>query len=428
MTPPGFVYRRAVLRRAKGWGKSPFLAAIALFELCGPCVFSHWVDGAGHPTLDMTQDYEPVGKQHPRPWIVIAGVSEEQAKNTYDAVRAMIEESDAVAEYGLDVGLTRIFRPDGGKLIMVTASAATQEGARCTFAIMDETHHWTDTNGGRKLARVIRRNLAKVRGRTIETTNAHEPSGDPNGATVAESSYLAYLAMKEGRARKKGLLYDSREAPYVDLADEAALRAGLLCAYGDATWLDIDRLIEEVYDPDTPPEEARRFYLNQIVAAADSWVRPDQWAANKRDNLRPLKRAPHGQWRMGDRGTLGFDGGRTDDSTALVFVRLKDGAAFLLGLWERPEGPDGKGWEVDKEHVRATVDEAFSTLDIIGFFADVNEWETDVDHWREKYGERLLKVDAVAALMLARLARTTVLGDPKLLRSTGQLVGWGRAR
>lgn len=492
-----FIHRRAVLRRAKGWGKSPFLGALCLAELCGPVRFSHWEPTEGN--ADPRLDYEAVGKSHPAPWVVIAGVSETQTENTMAAIRAMVEDSDLVAEVGLDIGKTRIFTPSGGKLMPITASSSSQEGARPSFAVMDETHHWTDSNGGAALARVIRRNLAKSRdgaARAIETTNAHAPGED----TVAEKSYLAYLAGVEGRAKTKGILYDSREAPgHIDLADKAALMAGLRCAYGDSDWVDLERIAEEVYDPNTPPEEARRFYLNQIVAAADSWLAPHEYDGNQRADLTPLKRSEPGRWlRDSDTVTLGFDGGRTDDSSALVAVRCSDGAAFLLGLWEKPLGPSGVGWEVDHDQVRETVDHAFATLDVVGFFSDVAHWETDVDRWRDEFQERLLvkattrhtiawdmrshqgdtvraveglhrafldeevphdgdqrlrrhvlnarrrpnrwgvsfgketrestkKVDALAALLLARMARTRVLADgvlAKRRRPVGRLVGF----
>lgn len=374
-----FVYRRAVLRRAKGWGKSPFLGALALAELCGPVRFGGW-----------DKDGEPIAIPHPKPWIVIAGVSETQTQNTFDAIRAMCEESALVDDYGLDVGMTRILTATG-KIVPITANSATQEGARPSFAIMDETHHWTASNGGHKLARVVRRNLAKSRdgaARVVETTNAHEPGAD----STAEKSYLAWRAIAEGRSRAKGILYDTREAPAdVDLADEAAVLAALRVAYGDATWVDLERILAEIYDPDTPPEEARRFYLNQIVAAADSWVAPSEWAKNKIDDLEPLRFGdPRKRTDKGETVTLGFDGSLTDDSTALVAVRISDGAAFLLAIWEKPEGPKGDGWEVPKDEVRDAVDHAFATLDVIAFFSDVAYWETDIDAWRDAYSERLL--------------------------------------
>jgi hypothetical protein len=376
-----FTYRRAVLRRAKGWGKSPFLGALALAELCGPVRFGGW-DSFG----------EPRGIAHPMPWIVIAGVSETQTENTMAAIRSMCEDSALVDDYGLDVGLTRILAPSGGKIVPITASSSSQEGARPSFAILDETHHWTKSNGGAKLARVVRRNLAKSRdgaARAIETTNAHEPGGE----SVAEGSYLAWRSMTEGRTRRKlDVLYDTREAPDgIDLADEKAVLAGLRAAYGDASWVDLERILAEVYDPDTPPEEARRFYLNQIVAAADSWIAPHELAANRPDELAPLKLSAPGEWKKhADTVALGFDGSLTDDSTALVAVRMSDGAAFLLAVWEKPEGPKGDGWEVPKDQVRDAVDFAFASLDVIAFFSDVAYWETEIDHWRELYSERLL--------------------------------------
>ncbi|MEU4568674.1 terminase [Micromonospora sp. NPDC023956] len=493
-----FIFRRAVLRRAKGWGKSPFLGALCLAELCGPVRFDHW---AGTEDVARGLAFEvgdPIGKAHPAPWVVIAGVSETQTENTMAAIRSMVEDSDLVAVMGLDIGKTRIFTPTGGKLMPITASSSSQEGARPSFAVMDETHHWTASNGGAALARVIRRNLAKSRdgaARAIETTNAHAPGED----TIAEMSYLAYLAGQEGRSRSKGILYDSREAPgNVDLADRDALMEALAAAYGDSHWVDLERIAEEVYDPNTPPEEARRFYLNQIVAAADSWLAPHEYDANYRADLAPLKLADPGEWRKGDVVTLGFDGGRTDDSSALVAVRVSDGAAFLLGLWEKPDGPKGLGWEVDHEAVRGAVDHAFACLDVVGFMSDVAHWETDVDRWRDEYQERLLikattrhtvawdmrshqgdtvravealhrayideevphngdaklrrhvlnarrrpnrwgvsfgketrespkKVDALAALLLARMARTRVLADnvlAKRRRPSGRLVGF----
>ena len=220
-----FLNRRAVLRRSKGWGKSPFLGALCLAELCGPVRFGGWDD-----------DGEPIGVPHPAPWVNLAGVSETQTQNTMTVVLSMVENAPILDYYDLDVGLTRIFLDGGrGRLLPITASSSTQEGARPSFAVMDETHHWTEGNGGWKLARVIRRNLAKSRdgsARSIETTNAHAPGGE----SVAESSYLDYLAIAEGRAKSSGLLYDSREAPAdVDLADEAALLAALAAVYAGVT-------------------------------------------------------------------------------------------------------------------------------------------------------------------------------------------------
>ena len=360
-----WLYRRGQLRRAKGWGKSPITAALALVELTGPCRFDGW---------DAHDD--PVAAPHPAPWVVLAGVSEEQTLNTMSLFAPMVDGSDLE----LDVGITRIFTSTGGRLHPITASAPTQEGARPTCALLDETQHWVSNNGGHKLAQVIRRNLAKSRdgaARALETTNAHRPGDD----SVAEQTHQAWLAQLEGRTRGAGILLDTREAPAdTDLADEESLRAGLDVAYGDSEWVDRDRIVAEVYDPGTPPETSRRFYLNQIVAASDSWVAPAQWDANSVDDL---------ALQPSDRVTLGFDGGRSDDATALVACRVDDGGIFLLGLWERPDGPQAAGWTVDRGQVRDLVDWAFATFDVAAFAADEALWQSDIDAWAEKYQHQL---------------------------------------
>jgi hypothetical protein len=195
------LWSRAILRRAKGWGKSPFLAALALCELCGPVRFSHF-----------GKDGQPVGKPVALPLVQIAGVSEKQTNNTMSMVLAMCYESPIVDEYGLDLGLTRIYTRIGGKLEPISASAPTAEGARPSFCVLDETHLWMVANGGHKLAEVIRRNLGKSRdgaARSIETTNAHQLGMD----SVAERSHNAWAAQQARQGSRQSVLYDSREAP-----------------------------------------------------------------------------------------------------------------------------------------------------------------------------------------------------------------------
>ena len=373
-------HRRAVYRRAKGAGKSPFMGALCLAELVGPVRFDGW-DANG----------EPRAKAVDNPLIVVAGFSQAQSENTLKSVRAMAvegysdyEQARFVDYYRIDVGKTRIIALENeGEITSATASAATQEGAPLTFAVEDEIHHWTVSNNGTELSDVIGRNLLKGAGHGahgIQTTNAHGPGDE----SVGERSYLEHLAQQENRTRRKELLYDSREAAAaIDLADEDALRAGLLDAYGDsAAWMDIDAVISGIYSPSMSPENARRFFLNQIVAAAESWVSPAEWDRNRNPELPPLE--------PGEQITLGFDGALTDDSTALVAVRIIDGAPFIMGLWEKPEGPAGVGWEVDKSIVRDTVDHVFAHYEVIAYFADVAYWEPDVEAWREEYGEKLL--------------------------------------
>lgn len=369
-----WLYSRGVYRRAKGAGKTPFVGALAIAELCGPVRFGGW-----------RADGSPEGVPVSAAWVQLAGVSEKQTVNTMSMVLGMVAESPVVDDYGLDLGLTRIFTAAGGRLEPITASAPTAEGARPTFIVEDETHHWTESNNGTDLDRVNRRNLGKSRdgsARMLETTNAHAAGME----SVAEKSYSAWLAMQEGRTRGTGLLYDAREAPPdVDLADEESLMAGLRAAYGDSTWVDLQRIRDEVWDPSTPPEDSRRFYLNVITASIDSWIAAPEWSACA-DVEKVLADK--------DTITLGFDGSRSrargvTDATALVGCRLSDGHIFELGVWEQPESAAAGQWVVPVGEVEAAIDNAFRRFTVVGFYADPARWESYVAQWEARFNARL---------------------------------------
>lgn len=370
-----WLYTRGVLRRAKGWGKTPVVGALALAELCGPVRFDHFDDVLGGVS----------GQPVSAAWVQLAGVSEKQTTNTMSMVLGMVAESDIVDEYGLDVGLTRIFTANGGRLEPITASAPTAEGARPTFVCQDETHHWTESNNGTDLDKVNRRNLGKSRdgsARMLETTNAHAAGVD----SVAERSYLAWQSMQEGRTKTKGLLYDAREAPAdTDMADDAELTEALAAAYGDSTWVDLERIRDEVWDPSTPPEDSRRFYLNQISSATDAWISQPEWAARF-----------NGDRLVADKEliTLGFDGSRrrargVTDATALVACCVSDGHLWPVEVWEQPEGPAGYDWQVPSTLVDAAVRNVFERYDVVGFYADPVKWESYIAQWEATYGNRL---------------------------------------
>lgn len=355
-------YRRGVLVRPKGWGKSPFLAGVALAELVAPVVPDGW-DAAG----------EPVGKPRATPWIQIASVSEDSTDNTWSSLLQMVEDGQVVEQVpGIDVGITRIFIPGGGRMEPVTSSAGSREGQRITFTVLDETHLWTPTNGGTRLAATLRRNLAKMGGSSVETTNAPF-LGE---GSVAEATIEA---CRRGGAAARGVLFDHREAPETDLADAAALRKALAFVYGDSSWIDLQRLLEEIADPDTDPDDARRFYLNQVRAAADRAFDRDRWAELARPETIVADKTPV---------VLGFDGSRFDDATALIGTVIADGHQFVLGLWEKPQGPDGEGWEVPADEVDAAVADAFDRFKVWRLYADPPYWESNVAAWAGRYGDK----------------------------------------
>lgn len=362
-----FVYRRGASRRSKGRGKSPIEAAKSIAELSLDVLFDGW-DANG----------EPVGRPwgtrgSPAPWVQIAAVSEDQTENTYGALYEFLSANDGLAadELGIDLGLTRCYLRDRpGKLEPVTASAGTREGQRVTYGVLDETHLWTPRNGGKKLAATIRRNVSKMGGRTYETTNAFVPGED----SVAEGTHKA---AQKGAA---GIFYDAVEAPQVKAEDpDEKLRAALAVAYGDAYWVDLDRIVAEIRDPETTWEDASRFYFNWNVDDRLKAVETKRWEARRIDV---------GEVPAGARVGLGFDGSISDDCTALIGCTAIDGVPHLfeIEVWSRPERAS-RGWRIPRSEVKARWVEAFDYWDVGLMLCDPAKWQTEIEGAAEEYGE-----------------------------------------
>lgn len=366
----GFLYRRGASRRSKGWGKSPVEAAKCIAELAGPVRFDGW-DANG----------EPVGRPwgldgDPEAWVQIGAVSEDQTENTHSVVYWMLTVNDgrAADELKIDAGLTRSYLRDGnhrGKLEPVTAAAGSREGQPITYGCLDETHLWTPRNGGKRLAATIRRNVGKMGGRSYETTNAFDPGDD----SVAQATDKAALT------GARGVFYDAVEAPRFDFdaASDEELRKALAVAYGDAWWVDLDRIVADIRDPDMTAEDAQRFHLNWNVKSAERAIDPKVWALQERKGEKPAK---------GSRIGVGFDGSISGDSTWLV--GSYQGRLFEIARWDRPLGPVGNGWRVPRLEVRAKVAEVFETWDVGRMLCDPPKWQTEIEEWADLYGDEIV--------------------------------------
>lgn len=389
-----FTHHRGLLGRSRGWGKSPILGAIGLGEGCGPVVFDGW-----------DADGQPVGKPWSEvrtPLIHVAAVSEQQTKNTWDAVLAMAAGPFVDEFSGIELLDTFINLPVG-QIQRITSSARSVKGARTILGILDQTEEWVRGNGGLTLAQNMRTNAAKVGGRTLESPNAFIPGE----GSVAEESAAYAAKIAEGRARNTGLLYDHREAPAdTDLTDRASLIAGLRYAYGDSSdhpdgcvlhdppcapgWAPIEGNADMFWDPANDVQKLRSDFLNQITHASDSWVTRPDWNSRSAAFMQPPPAPPV----KGDVITLGFDGsrkrkhGRTD-ATALIACRVHDGHLWPLGIWEEPDGPEGDEWRVPTDEVDQVVREAFTDYRVVGFYADPSKWEGYVAGWEARYGAKL---------------------------------------
>ncbi|WJN62549.1 terminase large subunit [Streptomyces phage phiScoe1] len=360
-----FVNRKGVLQRMKGWGKDPLLAVLCLVELVGPSRFSHW-DEAG----------EPVGIPHPRAWVQVTAVNQSQTTNTMALIPSLMTDHFK-AKYGVKDGAVLI-RANGGKcrLEAVTSSYRALEGKRTTFTLLNETHHWVSGNNGHKMYETIDGNATKQDSRYLAITNAYLPGED----SVAERMRESFNKILEGRMVDIGFMYDSIEAHAKTPLTAVALRIVIPKIRGDAVWLNVDSIIQSVMDATIAPSRSRRMWLNQIVAEEDAIYGPAEWDALV-DETKTLK--------PGDEIVLGFDGGKSSDATALIALRVRDMCAFVLGVWEKPDGPQGEDWTVPRSEVDSEVHEAFRLFDVRAFFADVALWESYIADWSETYGAGL---------------------------------------
>ena len=365
-----WVYHHGVRRLAKGSGKSPFAAALALIEFCGKVRLDHF---------DPDVLGGCVGRRVAMPLVQIAAVSEEQTKHTMRMVRAFAPRgSRLVHKYGLDPGLTRYYSPDG-ELAVMTSSAKTAEGAESTFIVGDETEWWLGGEG-EEFMNTLADNLAKSGSRMLETEN----SWKPDAKSQAQATWEAWVKQEEDLAEfghtKSGslILYDAVVAPPdTDIADPESLRRALEFVYADCHWKterEIQAIITRIWDSSSRADDSKRKYLNWPVVSEDAWCDPQVWATLAQPR----------ELEDGERVVLFFDGSKSGDATACVGCCLDDGYVFTVGVWEPRDGVS-----VDADQIDNRISAVFDRFDVVGFFADVRAWEgftkkTWPDRWKDQ--------------------------------------------
>jgi hypothetical protein len=390
------LYDSAFTSRAKGRAKSELAGVEVLFEGFGPCRFAGFATGGEiFEWRDFRYTYEPgepMGRPIVYPFIRCLATEEGQSGNTYDNVYFNLTQGPL--SEGLPTncaGLTRTILPHGGEIIPSTASNAAKDGGKETHVVFDETHLYVLPELKRMYA-TVRRNMAK---RKDAEPWSHETSTMylPGENSVAEETHDLAKLIREHKSKRTRLFFDHRQAPEgVNLANEEELVAALREVYGPfSDAIDLQRIVDEIYDPRNDPGDSRRYWLNEPTAAMDSYISAPEWGGCL-DKTKHLVK--------GDLITLGFDGSRGQsgntkrkpDATALIATRISDAHQVKLGIWEAPDGQGQEFWTPPTEEIDAVVDRAFSDYKIGAFYADpAKEWRSKVNEWESKYGTRLFK-------------------------------------
>ncbi len=361
-------FKRCAISLRKGSAKTELGAWIAAAELHpeGP-VRCDGFDAYG----------QPVGVGVTDPYIPMVAYTEEQSEDlAYGALRVILQYSQVADDF--DIGLERIMRVGGdGKAVALASAPDARDGARTTWQHFDETHRFTLP----RLKQAHRTMLANVPKRklsdawSLETTTAPAPGE----GSVAEDTMDYARQVADGKIADSRLYFFHRQAgDQHDLETQEGVRAAVIEASGPvAEWSDIDGIVEQWRDPTADRTYLERVWLNRLVRSSERAFDAERWRALAR---------PETEIADGDLITLGFDGARYHDSTALVATHVPTGYQWLVGLWEHPLGIDE--WEVPEVEVEEAVAECFRRWDVWRLYADPPYWETHVAKWAGEYGEK----------------------------------------
>ncbi len=363
-------FKRAGISLPKGLGKTELAAIITVCELHeeGPVRCVGWTKGG-----------DPIGGPVTDPYIPMVAYTQEQSDElAYSALRIMLEHSALAADF--DIGLERIERiRGGGKAEALSSNPSARDGARTTFAVLDETHRWTLPRQ-KHAHTVMQTNIPKRKiadGWMLEVTTAPEPGA----GSVAEATMDYARAVQEGHAEDATLFFFHRQASdQHDLKTRAGRIDALIEASGAAAaWRDIDGIEGLWNDPTADTAYLERVYCNRLVQSGSQAFDVLRWQSLANEPMSVRSSEPI---------VLGFDGAQFHDSTALVATHVATGYQWVLGLWERPVGwPEEKDWQVPTDEVDAAVRDAFAKHNVWRLYADPPYWQSWIAVWRGLFGE-----------------------------------------
>jgi hypothetical protein len=350
--------RGSQLVRPQGWGKSPFSGAIICAEAAGPAYFDGWGD-----------DGSPRGRPWPTPLIQITALSEDNTDNVWLFLLPMIRLGNFEHDIP-DTGQLRIYLPNGGRIEPVTSSAKSRLGQPATCVVQDQTESWLARNGGRNLADVQRRNMAKFGGRWISICNAW----DPGEESVAQYTF-------EYEVKKGGVYHDDIEpSEELSIRNKAHRRKALQQVYGDSWWVPLERIDEEIVALlDRDAAQAERWFLNRKRAREQAAFDGVAW-----DKLAERKETPAQTLIV-----VGVDGARFDDDLGFIGTEVETGYQWVLGHWHRPDNALDN-YEHPMDEADGVMVEANERFEIWRIYIDpgstAGNIEPLVEKWQGRWG------------------------------------------
>jgi phage terminase large subunit-like protein len=363
-------FKRVAISERKGTAKTEKAAVVAAVE----------AHPEGPVRCDGFDAYgQPVGRPVNDPYIPLVAYTQDQTEElAFGALYVILSESAWADDF--DIGLERIVVLNergraAGKVVPLAGSPNARDGARTTFQHFDETHRLILEN----LRKAHRTMLANIPKRpmadpwSLETTT----SFTPGEGSVAETTMEYAKEIVAGKVRDPRLFFFHRQAgDDHDLATYEGRTAAVVEASGPAAeWSDIDTIVSQWDEPDADPAYLERVWLNRPRPSSAQAFNPVLWKTLASEAGIP--------WRS--KVTLGFDGSKFHDTTALVATDLLTGFQQLVGFWDPAKHPDD---EIPEDEVSDVVMDCFRKWKVMRLYADPPYWETAVDRWAGRYGSK----------------------------------------
>jgi phage terminase large subunit-like protein len=373
-------FRRVAISLRKGSAKTELGAAIAAVELAddGPVRTDGWHREGRH--------WLPVGRPVTDPYIPMLAYTEQQSEElAYAALYVMLSEGPRSRAF--DFGLERIMRVNGdGKAAALSTAPDTRDGARTTFELFDETHRLVLPRQ-KEAHRTMLANLPKRRASdawALEVTTAPKPGE----GSVAEDTMDYARQVADGAKADARLYFFHRQASEGhELTTHDGIRAAVVEASGPvAEWSDIDGIVEQWDDPSADRSYLARVWLNMLVRSEERAFDAVRWAELRTDRVPEPKALI----------TLGYDGSRVEDWSALIATEVRTGYQWPLPCPASSTGvtiwdPHEHGGEVPRDQVDLAVEDAFERYRVWLFYVDPPYWKDELAAWQGKHGPKVVE-------------------------------------
>lgn len=377
-------FELCALELAKGTGKTEraLLVAQAEFHPTGPVRCHGWQRRG--------RAWVPVAGPVPYPRLVFVASSEDQVQRTaFGRFREAMRKSPHAGEYHITQEKIVLLGEDGaaaGEAYPLAVSGSTADGDLPTWQHLDEPHRWDQPRHHDMFTTVGENTLKDVDADTWTMTTS--TAGKTGADSVEERLLRTARAIERGELEQPGTFFMRRHCPddpeLFPLDTPEQVEIAVREARGPAaSWSgDIPRIVNRWFDPKTDRAYYERVWLNRWVKGGGHAFDPNVWDRNAR---------PETELAAGEFVTLGFDGARKRDATALVATSIVTGFQQVLGVWERPVLAPAD-WEIDAVEVDETVAAAFDRFDVWRFYADPPYWDEWVNVWEGRYtAERVHK-------------------------------------